>query len=96
MRVIKKVLHGTATMSSAASVQIVAANSSRKGLSIGGHATVGLWLGFGQAAVVGTGHFVPPGATALFDESDGNLWQGAVTGILTSGGNQVVGTAEFV
>jgi len=96
MRVIKKVLHTTSTMSSAVSTQIVAANSSRKGLAIGGHATVGLWLGFGEAAVVGYGFFVPPTVTVVFNEKEGDLFQGTIYGILASGANQTVGAAEFV
>jgi len=95
MRVIKLVGHGTATMSSATSTSIVTANASRKAIAIGGHATVGLWLGFGTDAVVGTGFFVPPSVTVQFGENDGTLFQGQIFGKLASGVDQAVGFAEF-
>lgn len=94
MRPINKVNQTTATMSSAGSVALVAVNTKRKYLLIGGHTTVGLWLGLGQAAVVGTGLYIPAGASYEFDGD--NLYQGAINGILTSGADQAVGAAEFI
>lgn len=94
MRPITKVNQTTAALTTGASALIVAANTKRKYLIIGGHTSVGLWLGLGQAAVIGTGLYVPAGASYEFD--DDNLYQGAINGILASGAGQSVGAAEFI
>lgn len=92
-RPLKKAVDGTASVSSATSTLILAANSGRKFAVIGGSQTVGLWLAFGEAAVVGSGTYLPAGASYHIDEA--NLWVGIINGILASGANQSVGTTEM-
>jgi hypothetical protein len=70
------------------SVSLIVANPRRKYLSVSNSGTAGIWLGFGQDAVVGVGIYVPPNG-GFFQTSDGdNLWQGSVTAIAASGTNQ--------
>jgi hypothetical protein len=91
----------TATIG-AASAQIVAANTSRKLVSItntgttdGTTATASkLYLGFGATAVIGSGIMLVPGQTLIFSVSDG-IVLGVINGISTSG-NIAVGVQEMV
>ena len=80
----------TATTSSQ---EILAANTRRRWAIICNSGANGLWLGFGVAAVVGTGVYVPPSGGTLVIDGD-NRWQGSVTGILAAA-TSVIGTMEL-
>jgi hypothetical protein len=76
------------------SAELFADNRSRKYALIVNASDVGVWISFGEAAVIGTGAYLAPaGGSYEIDES--NLWTGAVNGIAASGSNKVVGLVEF-
>lgn len=93
MHKLSKPTPDTKTVSSAASTLVLASNAKRKYAYLGGHATVGLWLNFGAAAVVGTGIYVPAGGAYEIDGD--NLYTGDIYAILASGVNQVIGIMEL-
>ncbi len=81
--------HGTAAMTTASGT-IVAANASRRIIEIYNPAAVNLWLRFGAAAAaVGTGAFVPPGASTYFFTTV------EIRGILASGAGVSIGYMEW-
>jgi hypothetical protein len=86
-------VNGTKTLKATESVQVVPENKQRKYMDIGGSQTVGMWLGFGVAAVVGSGAYIPPGAAYVIDAD--NLYQGAINAILANGGDQAIGFLEL-
>lgn len=52
----------------------------------------GVWLGFGAAALIGYGPYIPPGGSFEIDSE--NLFRGPVYAIVSTG-TQAVGTVEF-
>lgn len=93
MAIVRKAVNGTASMG-AASAEILADNRNRKYALMVNASDVGVWISFGDTAVIGTGAYLAPaGGSYEIDES--NLWTGAVNGIAASGSGKVVGTVEF-
>jgi hypothetical protein len=84
--------NGTKALTTTSAIA-VAANKQRKFLEIGGSQTVGMWLGFGQAAVVGSGQYVPAGASYVMD--DDNLFVGDIHAKLISGAGETIGYVEL-
>lgn len=78
----------TRSMSTTSAV-LAAANTSRRIIDIYNASAVNLWLGFGQAAAVGTGAFVPAGASTYY------FTTAAVNGILASGSAVACGVVEW-
>lgn len=92
MRPLRNSTNGTASMGAASAV-VLAANSTRKYACIVNASDVGVWLGFGVAAVIGTGIYLAA-AGGQYEIDDDNLWQGAIYGIAATGTGKVVGTLE--
>jgi hypothetical protein len=77
------------------SKEVVAANAQRKFLTIVNSSDVGVWLGFGQAAVVGQGAYLAAGG-GVYNITSENLWVGSIHAITASGDNKVGGAIEFL
>lgn len=92
MRPLRNSTNGTASMGAASSA-VLAANPARKYACIVNASDVGVWLGFGAAAVIGTGVYLAA-AGGVYEIDDDNLWQGAVNGIAATGTGKVVGTLD--
>lgn len=83
----------TVSVLTASSTAIVSANVKRKGLVISNsHATQGVWIAFGVAAVLNTGILIPARTSFVMSEYTYNI--GAVNGIAEAG-NTTVGVQEF-
>lgn len=67
------------------SAQVVAANTSRRGLSIVNTGTVDVSLGLGATAVAGSGILLAANGGAWDGLISGVLWTGAVNAITTTG-----------
>lgn len=93
MAIVRKAVNDTASMG-AASAEILAENRSRKYALIVNASDVGVWISFGEAAVIGTGAYLAP-AGGSYEIDETNLWTGAVNGIAASGSGKVVGIVEF-
>lgn len=76
-----------------ANTTILAANARRRYASISNSGANGVWLGFGVAALVGSGVYVPPNGGQYIIEGD-NRWKGTVTGIVAAA-TSLVGTLEL-
>jgi hypothetical protein len=74
------------------SIAVLSADARRKYALISNGGAAGLWLSHGGTAVVGTGVYVPAGASYEIDAD--NLWTGAVAGIAASG-TLTVGVLEL-
>mgnify|MGYP000432060215 CR=1 FL=1 len=72
---------------------LLSANERRRYASISNSGANGLWLGFGAAAVVGSGVYVPPNGGQYIIEGE-NRWKGSVTGIVAAA-TSVVGMLEL-
>lgn len=94
MQILRTVSQDTKTVGNGASVVLIAENLRRKYAGIYNASTNGLWLGLGQAAVIGTGIYVPPNG-GWFEIDHDNLWQGEIQGISAAGAANVIGVAEF-
>lgn len=94
MLVLRKATSATATMGSS-SVQILAANDRRHSARIVNPSDVGIWIGYGAAAVIGTGDYIPAGGGVLEISEFSGMWRGTVTGIAASGTGKVIGSVEF-
>lgn len=94
MRVLQVATHGTKSVDNSASVVLLAANARRSYAGIYNATAVGLWIGLGVAAVIGTGIYIPAGGSFVIDE-DGALWRGSINGIMASGGAVVIGTVDI-
>jgi len=76
------------------STQVLASNSLRKHVTLINSSDVVLWLGFGEAAVVGQGVYIEAGGGAY--EIDGsNLFTGVVYAIAASGASKKCVGVEF-
>lgn len=76
------------------STVLLAANARRKFARITNGSDVGVWVSYGEAAVIGQGDYLA--ATGGWIEIDAdNMWRGAINGIAASGTNKVCGTVEF-
>jgi hypothetical protein len=77
-----------------ASISILASNPLRKHATIINSSDVVIWLGFGEAAVVGQGIYIEPAGGAY--EIDGNnLFTGDIFAIAVSGAAKRVVGVEF-
>lgn len=83
---------GTATIT-VASTALLAANPRRRYASISNSGANGVWLGFGAAAVVGSGVYVPPNGGQYIIEGE-NRWKGTVFGIVAAA-TSLCGTLEL-
>lgn len=92
MRPLKKANVGTLAADNTSQV-LVAANAGRKWMEIYNGSDVAIWLGFGAAAVVGTGTHIAIGDSFVIDEL--NLWQGEIRAIAASGSGKTVSFTEF-
>lgn len=77
-----------------ASTLILAANDRRRFARITNGSDTGIWVSYGEAAVVGQGDYLGSGGGVLEIDSD-NMWRGEIYGITTSGDDKIVGTVEF-
>lgn len=77
----------------AVSTTVLAANESRKRAIIVNAGSNGVWLSFGEAAVLGKGVYLAP-AGGSFEIDPDELYTGVINGIAAAGPN-TVGTAEF-
>lgn len=84
--------HTTATVTNA-STAVLAANERRRYASISNSGASGVWLAFGQAAVVGEGVYIPPNGGSYIIEGQ-NRWKGTVFGI-TAAGSSLCGMLEL-
>lgn len=73
------------------SAELVAANGLRVGLFLYNNSDTTVWLGFGAAAVVGSGVPLNPGERLWIDA----FWQGNVRGIHGGSGNKAIAYQEF-
>lgn len=92
MRVITKETPGTVTAGAASQVAL-AANRLRKYAEIANPTAVGMFLGFGRAAVVGEGAYIPPQSVYVVDAD--NLWVERIEVIAASGAGHVLATSEW-
>ena len=76
------------------SAEVIPANERRKFLTIVNGSDVGIWLGFGEAAVVGEGVYLVS-AGGAYNITPQNLWCGSIHAITASGDNKVAGAVEF-
>lgn len=83
--VINTILSQTSATVGASSAQVVAANTGQSGSSFVNDGTVGIYLGLGQAAVVGQGIYLAPGGGSWDGRISGMTWIGAVYAIAVSG-----------
>jgi hypothetical protein len=90
---LRKSADNNVSIDNTASVAILAANEKRLFATISNSAAVGLWLGFGRAAVIGKGTYVPAGGGYQIDKD--NMWRGAVNGIMASGTAVTIAYTEF-
>lgn len=95
MKVLTKATNGTKSVSSGASVELLAENSRRSFAMISNPQVVGMWVSLGSAAVIGTGIYVPPNGGAFIISEEGGLWRGSVNGIMSTGGAVAIGTVEL-
>lgn len=77
----------------AASAELLPENARRRYAIICNSGANGVWLGFGAAAIIGTGVYVPPNGGSFLMEGN-NLWRGSVTAIAAAA-TSVVGTLEL-
>lgn len=91
--IVRKVTNGTISANGTSQVAL-AANSNRKYALLDNSSDVGLWLGFGTAAVIGTGAYLEPNG-GYFEIDESALYQGAIYVIAASGSGKVLGTVEF-
>lgn len=83
----------TAKAKVGASSAVVAANEARRGLRIGNDSANTVWLGLGNAAVVGSDVAIPAGGS--WDGLVGRVvWTGSVTSIATVESNLTVTEVE--
>ena len=92
MLALKKSTPGTKSVGSGASVELLATNLSRKFAVISNPTAAGMFLAFGQSAVIGYGVYIPPGGGYQIDKD--NMWQGAVNGIMATGGAVTISTED--
>lgn len=76
------------------SAQLLADNERRKYALIVNSSDVGVWLAFGETAVVGTGVYLAPAGGSYEIDSE-NLYCGPINAIAASGSSKVVGIVEF-
>lgn len=88
-----KVADQTSVTVAQVSIIMKASNNRRKFLGVFNSGANGIWLGLGQAAVVGVGIFVPPSGGSFITHDGDNLWQGDVFAI-SAAGNNVTGVLE--
>lgn len=76
------------------SIEILPANTLRKFASISNPTAVGMWIAFGQDAVVGQGEYIAPGGGSYVIDGD-NMWRGAVNVVAASGSGNVIGAGDW-
>jgi hypothetical protein len=91
--IVRKAVSGTKSVGGT-TLELLEENRARKYALIVNSSDVGVWLAFGEAAVVGTGVYLAAGGGS-YEIDETNLWTGAVNGIAASGSSKVVGTVEF-
>lgn len=89
----KKAVSYTETVDNATPETILPANANRKYAGIYNPTNTGMWIGFGEAAVIGTGTYIPAGGGYEIDES--NLWTGSVSILAATGTGHVVAATDF-
>lgn len=77
-----------------ASTLLAAANPRRSCIVISNSSDVGIWISFGEAAVIGQGIYLAPAGGTL-TITDEKMWRGAIYGIAASGSNKVVGVSDL-
>jgi hypothetical protein len=92
LNILKLITHGTAS-AGAASVEALAANPRRLYAEIINASDVGIWLGLGVPAVIGTGIYLGPNGFSYIIGPE-NMWRGAVNCIASSGTGKVLGVHE--
>lgn len=95
MRPLTVATQGTKTVGNVTSMLLLPANSRRCCAIIYNPTTVTVWLGFGVAAVIGTGAGIPPNGGSIVIDEDSGMWRGEVYGIMASGTGLVLGTVDF-
>lgn len=90
---VRTALNTTKSLTTATQV-LLAANESRKYALIVNSSDVGVFVSFGEAAVIGTGVFLAA-AGGSYELDNDNLFLGAINGIAASGAGKVVGIVEF-
>lgn len=75
------------------SSEILPAFDRRRYASISNSGGQGVWIAFGEAAVVGQGVYIPPNGGQFIIDGD-NRWKGAVNGI-TAAGSSLCGAVDL-
>ena len=76
------------------SALVLAEDALRKHATLVNASDVGIWLAFGEAAVVGTGVFLAA-AGGSYEIDGNNLFTGEIYAIAASGAGKVLAGAEF-
>lgn len=83
----------TADVPNTGSTPVLAANSRRLYAEIVNSSTNGVWLNFGEAAVVGDGIYLAPNGFSFVINSE-FMWRGTVTAIAVAGASNILGVIE--
>lgn len=90
---IKVISTTNATVGNGASVTVLAANNRRLYAEIVNSSANGIWLNFGEDAVVGQGIYLAPSGFSFIINSE-FMWRGTVTAIAVAGAANVLGVIE--